>query len=322
MLRTLWILSRPKGLPLITILPIVGFTFAIWDHGCMIPEWGALPYLGLLAGVWVVPHAGTMWLNAALDRDEGEVMFGKSVPVPPGIERWGYATLVLAVAVAFWVHRGLGVCVVGCAALSVLYSHPRTAWKGHAILGPLANAVGYGILSPVGGFLLADLPPTPRGVAVLAAGVGYILTAYLSAQAFQEEEDRARGYRTLVALRGPRFTLRVTRAFLWASVGATLGLAAIGWLPRAVLVSAPAFAIADRWLVRWTDRANDRSSAWAAGFFVRMTIAGLVCLAAACAHYAWQADHGGPMGGLGTASGQPAAPTCGRFFRAVAHDLH
>jgi 4-hydroxybenzoate polyprenyltransferase len=321
-LRVLWSLARPKGMALIALLPVIGFSFAYWDHGCTIPGWGAVPYLLLLVAVWAVPHMGTMWLNAALDRDEGQVLFGEAVPVPPGIEKYAYATLLLALAAAFATHLGLGLCVLGCALLSVLYSHPRTAWKGHALLGPLSNAVGYGVLSPLGGWLLAGLPPSPRGLLVLVVSVCFMVTAYLAAQAFQEEEDRARGYRTLVATHGPRLVLGLTRAGLALSVGLTVLGALTGWFPRAVLIALPAFVVADRHLARWRQVPGGGDGRWAAGFFVRLAAAGLLCLAAVSAHYAWSqhawsqhawSQHeGGRLGGLATAAGQPSPAACGR----------
>lgn len=310
LLRTLWILARPRGMVLVALLPLVGFSFAYWDHGCTMPAFVAAPRLLSLFALWAVPHMGTMWLNAALDRDEGPVLWGTPLPVPAGIERWAHATLIASVVAAFALHRGLGLCVLGCAVLSVLYSHPRTAWKGHAVLGPLANAIGYGVLSPLGGFLLADLPPSPRGAAVLGIGVACVLTAYFAAQAFQEREDRARGYRTLVALRGARATLDATFALLLLCSVLTLALAALGWFPRAVLAATPAFAEAARHLWRWRAQPEGGDVTWAHGFFARLAVAGLICVASVSAHYAWQERTGGPLGGLGTVAGQPEPPAC------------
>jgi 1,4-dihydroxy-2-naphthoate octaprenyltransferase len=310
MFRALVTLARPKGMILIALLPVVGFTYAFWDHGCTIPFFEALPSMLLLWVLWAVPHAGTMWLNASLDRDEGEVLFGSAAPVPPGIERYAYATLVFAVAVGLATGIGVGLCVLGCAILSVLYSHPRTAWKGHAWLGPLSNALGYGVLSPLGGFLHAGLPPTVRGAATLGVSVTFILASYLAAQAFQEREDRARGYRTLVALRGARATLDVLRALLVLSVILTLGLAAIGWYPRAVLVAAPLFFAADRVIVRWRRQAGGGDESWARKFFWRLALAGLLCLVAVSMHFAWTQATGRLLGGLGTAAGHPSEILC------------
>lgn len=311
MVRALWTLARPKGMALIALLPTLGYSFAFWDHGCRAYYTHGLPRLGFLACLWALPHAGTMWLNAALDRDEGEVLFGSAVAVPRRIEGPAYASLLAPTLLALGVHLGLGLCVLGCAVLAVLYSHPRTAWKGHAVLGPLANAVGYGVLSPLGGFLYAGLPPTFRGALCLALSVSFILAAYLAAQAFQQTEDRARGYATFVVLRGPRATLDLTRVLLLGSLLLTFSLAVLGWFPRAVLVSVPAFAVADRWLVRWRREPGGGDAGWARGFFVRLAVAGLLCLGGASLTYAVQELRGEPLAGLGTASGHPDEPACG-----------
>lgn len=313
MIATLWTLARPKGMALVALLPLIGISFAYWDHGCTVPGFAAFPHLFFLALLWAVPHMGTMWLNAALDRDEGPVLWGKSVPVPAGIEKYAYATLAAAVWVAFAVHRGLGACVLGCAILSVLYSHPRTAWKKHPLLGPFANALGYGILSPLGGWIYAGVPPTLRGALVLGIGVAFVLAAYLGAQAFQEKEDRARGDRTPVVVCGPRLTLDLARALFAVGAALAIGFAALGWFPRTVLLAAPAFWMIDRHLVRWRRHPEGGDVTWAAGFFRRLVFTGLFCFAAISLHYRWQERAGGPLGGLGTAAGHPAVRICGEL---------
>ncbi len=303
MLRDLIALSRPRGMILVAILPMVGFAFGYWDQGCEAPGFDAAPELLLLALVWAVPHAGTMWLNAALDRDEEATLFGRSVAVPPGIERWAYLTLVLSLGFAFWLNLGLGLCVLGCAALSVLYSHPRTAWKGHAFLGPLTNALGYGVLSPLGGFLLTGYSPTIRGALVLLISVPWMLTAYFAAQAFQQGEDRARGYRTLVATHGPRTTLRLTRALMLTALGLTALMSIVGFFPRIMLVPLPLFFFLDRFLVRWTAQPGGGDAHWAAKFFVRMTALVLLVLAFVSADYEITKRTRSLPGGLATESG-------------------
>lgn len=304
LVRTLWALSRPRGMVLVALLPMMGFTFAYWDHGCLATGYEAVPRLAFLGLVWAVPHAGTMWLNAALDRDDKATLFGEAVAVPRGIEWFGYVTLALSLSAAAWASLPLAACVVGCAALSILYSHPTTAWKGRAILGPAANAVGYGILSPLGGFFLADMPATWRGLVVLVTAVPWILCAYFGAQAFQEEEDRARGYRTLVATHGAVATLRVTRACLWIALALTLGLSALGWFPRLVLFCAPLFLWVDRLLVLWLRVPGGGDASWAKRFFLRLVAAGLVVLALVNVDFELSRRETGLGGGLTTASGR------------------
>ena len=102
------------------------------------------------------------------------------------------------------------------------------------------------------------------------------------------------------------------RVFAALSVVLTLGLAAIGWFPRSVWLAAPAFFATDRHLVRWRAVPGGGDGEWAAGFFIRLTIAGLLCLAGVSAEYGWNQAHGLPLGGLGTAAGHPPAPVCAR----------
>jgi 4-hydroxybenzoate polyprenyltransferase len=309
-LRALVVLSRPAGMLLVALLPILGFVFAYWDHGCIELAAISVPRLALLALIWAVPHAGTMWLNAALDRDEAPTLFGRKAAVPAHIEAWAYGSLALSLAAAAWLGWWLFLSVLGCALLSVLYSHPRTAWKGHALLGPLVNVLGYGVLSPLGGFFFAGFPPTLRGLAVLLTALPWIATAYFAAQAFQEDEDRARGYRTLVATRGAAFTLQVTRGMFLAALALTAGLAALGWFPRLILASLPLFFWVDRLLVAWTEVPGGGDAGWAKRYFLRLTATGLAVLALVSLDYELSIRSTGRPGGLTTASGRSEPRRC------------
>lgn len=316
MARDLIALARPRGLFLVALLPVLGYSWAYWDHGCEVPDYGAVPRLLWLAVIWGVPHMGTMWLNAALDRDETATLYGQAARVPPGIERLAYVTLLFSLVAAFLTHVGLALCVLACAVLSVLYSHPRTAWKGHAFLGPFTNAIGYGVLSPLGGFLYADMPPTWRGAAVLATSVPWMLTAYFAAQAFQEEEDRSRGYRTLVALKGPVVTLRVTRICLWIALAMSTALAASGTVPRVCLIPLPFFFFLDRYLVRWSAQPNGGDAAWAGRFFARLAGVALLVLVAVCADYEIAMRSLALPGGLATPRGLDEPRVCAHGWTA------
>jgi 4-hydroxybenzoate polyprenyltransferase len=315
-IRDLVTLARPRGMFLVSLVPTLGFSFAYWDHGCVAPGWSALPRLGLLMLVWAVPHAGTMWLNAALDRDESPTLYGRAAKVPDGIERWAYLTLLFAVALGFWMNVGLGVCVVLCAALSILYSHPKTAWKGHAVLGPLTNAVGYGTLSPIGGFLYAGYAPTIRAGLILLAAIPWMLTAYFAAQAFQEDEDRARGYRTLVATHGAAVTLRVTRACLYVALAMSVTYALVGIVPRIVLVPLPLFVLLHRYLSRWMAQPKGGNASWAGGFFGRLAGVALLVLLSVSIDYELSMRSMQLPGGLTTASGLFETRACASMWPA------
>src|SRR5512136_2297393 len=126
-LRALWALARPTMAPLVAAIPLVGFYLAHWDRALALSRGHEM--LAVM-GAWMLLHAGTLWLNAVLDRDEGEVFFGRAAPVPRAAAPAGYCGLAACVALAWTGGAGAGLCALGCAILAVLYSHPRLAWKG------------------------------------------------------------------------------------------------------------------------------------------------------------------------------------------------
>lgn len=297
MLRRLIALARPRGALLVACLPMIGFGFGLWERGSTIPVFAVAPTLAVLALAWLVGHAGAMWLNAALDRDQGSVLLGRAVDVPKNIHALGYVALVLSPLIALTLSWLAAICALACAILSVLYSHPRVAWKGHPIAGPLVNGAGYGSLSPIAGWSLAEPVPTWRTALTLSLIVLSILGVYFSAQSFQSDEDRERGYRTLVVTHGPKKTLEVAQLCLRVAMLGTLIASAIGIYPRALLASAPLWIWADVHLTRWK-RAPEESRA--GGLVLKLTLAGLVTLGAVYAHQAWQFLHSSPPGGCGT----------------------
>lgn len=304
LLRALWTLARPSGAIWVPTLPLLGYGFAHWDRALHIRA--EAPMLALF-GAWILLHSGTMWLNAALDRDEGEVLFGRSTPVPPGISRFGYAALLGSVLLAAVASPWAGCCALGCAILAVLYSHPAIAWKGHPVGGPLVNGLGYGVLSPLAGYALLEFPLTGRSAVVLMLLFpAWIMGAYYAAQAFQHDEDAERGYRTLVVTHGPRLTLTAAR---WCLMIALVGMSVLalgGWLPRICISAVIPFVWVDRWILRWREVPGGGDGRWAAGLFRRVILGGLFLFVCVFGEYAHGSLDGGPTAGLDTVRGHPA----------------
>lgn len=267
MLAALWSLARPRMLPLLLLLPGLGFGWGHWDHSLDLV--GAGRFAGVLLA-WSLLHAGTLWLNAALDHDEQDVLFGRAGPVPPATAAAGHLALGLSVAVAALATPLAGLAAAGCALLAVLYSHPATRWKAHPLAGPLVNAVGYGLLSPLAGWAAVEVPVTARALLawpLLAIG---LLAPTFAAQAFQGAEDAARAYRTLVVTHGPRACLVAARGALLLALAWGLLLAATGQVPRLCLLGALPWLMVDRWLARRLDRALALGPALAQGLVLRM----------------------------------------------------
>lgn len=298
----LWILARPRLLPFVLCLPLVGFGWAHWDH--------ALHLRGLADLIWVLAawtflHAGSLWLNAELDRDQGEVLMGHSIPVPSIVAPCGYASLIGGVCLAFAGSLLAGFAAVTCASLAVFYSHPATVGKGHPFCGPMVNGTGYGLLSTFAGWTVVNVTPDLRTITVWFLGMFGVLGCYFSAQAFQGDEDKARGYRTLVVTHGPRGCLNTARICIGSGFLGGTALAGIGWLPRVCLIALPLGVWVDFWLRAWAKQPGGGDERWARVLAIRLLVSAVVVICLAYGDYllAWKADE--PVAGMGTVCGHP-----------------
>jgi 4-hydroxybenzoate polyprenyltransferase len=294
--RALWVLARPRLMPFVLLLPIVGFGWGHWDRALTLRGEARLPWV---LAAWLLLQAGTMWLNAALDRDSGEILMGRAIAVPRATTSCAYIALLLAVLCAFLGNVISGCACAICALLAILYSHPATVWKGHPFLGPMVNGLGYGLLSTLPGWALVGVTPNPRTIAVWLCGGSGVLGCYFAVQAFQADEDRARGYRTLVVTHGPGAVLLAARV----CIGVVL--AAIGWLPRVSLVALIFAVWVDRWLAAWAKQPNGGDERWARGLAKRLLIAALLGIGLAYVDYFVDIALDRPVAGLGTARGHP-----------------
>ena len=277
--RALWSLARPKGTALLVCVPLTGYGFAHWDFHL---EARRPLALGVVLLAWILLSAGSLWLNAALDGDEGGALFaGSRGAAPARLDLWGYAALAAAVALAAAADERAGSCCAACAVLAVLYSHPRTKWKAHPALGPAVNALGYGVLSWVAGASIARAPMSARTAAAMLLLTTFVLGMTFAAQAYQRDDDARRGYRTLVVTHGPAACLRIASIATIVSLGGVAALAAAGVYPRLVLLGLPAFAFAAATMRRWVLDPRGGSPAFAAQFALRMLAGGAVLVALA-----------------------------------------
>lgn len=300
--RALWILARPRGLPWVALSPITGHGLAHWGRALPLQ---APVEIALVCLAWGLLGAGTLWWNAALDRDQGPVLYGSPVAVPARIER--AANLALAASAGIAAMAGLvpGLCAAACGLLAVGYSHPRVAWKARPLAGPAVNVLGFGVLSPAAGFAVVEVALDLRSALLIAVSALSVLGAYFVAQVFQEREDRGRGYRTLVATSGPRAVLLAARVAFGAAHGLGLGLAVAGWIPRACLVALPACFAVDRALGRWRVAPDSGGERHARELLFLALFAGLLFVAGATGAWVWQVGNGLPLAGLGTVGGVP-----------------
>lgn len=244
-----WVLHlRPAEWPVMAGHTALGWVLAA---GWQVPDGRAL--LGLFA--WVVClNGGTLALNSAFDRDEGDVAYLRRPPLPPRGLAVGAIALMLAGLALTWDFPAPWQWLYGaCVVMSIAYSMPPLRLKAVGGVDWLINMIGFGVLTPWAGWAITGRPLALADALLLAAFGPLFAAFYPLTQLYQMDEDRARGDRTLVIRLGARRALAVALAAAgvalamiavaavlaeWPTEGglrwAALGVAALAWI--AVLV--------------------------------------------------------------------------------------
>lgn len=169
--------------------------------------------LGLV--LWVVAlNGGTLAINSAFDRDEGDVAYLRRPPVPPrGLFGFGMTLMVAGFAIACaTLPRLYAWLYLTCLVMSVLYSVPPVRLKAVAGADWVINLIGFGSLTPLAGWASTGLPVTPWGWHIIL-GFGALFAAlYPLTQLYQFDEDSRRGDRTFALVAGKVNSLRVSLA--------------------------------------------------------------------------------------------------------------
>ena len=208
----------------------------------VIGQWiaGALLWAGL-------GHSGTLALNSAFDRDEGDIGYlSDPPPVPRYLWLFGLALLALGALGAALLPTQFLLAYLACTGMSIAYSVPPIRLKAHAGADVLNNALGYGVLTLYGGWAALGRPLDPLILLVLAGFFCLAAAAYPLTQIYQYAEDLARGDRTLVIALGKRGARRWSLAFV---VVAFAFLSAAVWQHRLTPWSWVLWAAFATWLI-------------------------------------------------------------------------
>ena len=226
----------------------LGYLLAVGVGGAWRAEQLGAALAGLL--LWVVClNGGTLALNSAFDRDEGDIGYLRAPPPPPPhLAGFGFGLMVLGQAVALLLPSPFALAYAACFALSLLYSVPPFRFKAVAGVDWIINMWGFGTLTPFAGYAATGRLPTAPHAIVLLAFCPLFGALYPLTQLYQFEEDTRRGDRTLALILGMRKSLQVALgaavvAFLcfgtaaaksdWGTTEAwrwgVLVIAALGW---------------------------------------------------------------------------------------------
>jgi 4-hydroxybenzoate polyprenyltransferase len=252
--------TRPLEWPIVASHAALGYLLAVGFGGAVQGRLIGNAALGIL--LWVVSlNGGTLALNSAFDRDEGDIAYLHQPPPPPAhLARFGIGLMLLGFAGSFLLPREYRIAYALCLLLSVLYSVPPVRLKAVPGADWIINMVGFGSLTPYAGWAATGMPLTGWGRLVLIAFCPLFAALYPLTQIYQFEEDARRGDRTLARSLGIRRSLLVavsaaSIAFLWFSAAAlAAGWGSSQWW-RWLLLAVAGYSWAAV-LLPWLDRYN------------------------------------------------------------------
>jgi lycopene elongase/hydratase (dihydrobisanhydrobacterioruberin-forming) len=200
--------TRPIEWPILAAHTSAGYLLAVGLPGAAHGDWLGVALLGI--ALWVVClNGGTLALNSAFDRDEGDIAYLRQPPpAPPHLAAFGLGLMLFGGAAAVvLLPRGFFIAYFLCVALSVLYSVPPIRLKAVPGVDWVINMCGFGTLTPYAGWAATGLPVGPAGRLVLFAFCPLFAALYPLTQIYQIEEDTRRGDRTLARVLGVRRSL-------------------------------------------------------------------------------------------------------------------
>jgi 4-hydroxybenzoate polyprenyltransferase len=267
---------RPREWPIMVAHTSIGFIIAIGVRAFVRGDRLGAYLTALLAWVGCL-NAGTLALNSAFDRDEGDIGYLDAPPPPPRhLAVVSVALMAIGQLTALALPVGFAIAYAICFAMSVAYSVPPVRLKAVAGADWVINIIGVGVLTPFAGWSASGFAMRPEGVWVMI-GFGCLFgSLYPLTQIYQFDEDTSRGDRTLARILGVRASLwisAVAAALAFTAFGRALFLAGPTALSRDALLIAGAFwaVVLGRWIVshrRMTSAQHQRGmyralAAWA-----------------------------------------------------------
>jgi len=200
---------RPAEWPIMAAHTALGYFLAVGVAGALGREALGPAAVGLVLWVFCL-NGGTLAINSAFDKDEGDIGYLKAPPPPPRfLALFGFLLMAAGQVAALRLPPGFAWAYAACFLLSLLYSAPPFRFKAVAGVDWLINMWGFGTLTPYAGFAATGRPLGTDHLLVLLAFCPLFAALYPLTQLYQFEEDQRRGDRTLALILGMRRSLLV-----------------------------------------------------------------------------------------------------------------
>jgi 4-hydroxybenzoate polyprenyltransferase len=249
---------RPLEWPIMSAHFLLGALLAAgWGLRARPSLLGWLVFVALMNG-------GTLAINSAFDKDDGDIGYLKAPPRPPE-HLLGFSSALLGIStlLGFLLPLPFALINLACVIMSVLYSVPPPRLKARAGWDLLINCIGFGLLTPLAGWALTGLPFS-RAILLASIGFGFLFaTLYPMTQIYQVAEDSRRGDRTLVIQLGVGRSLALALVAALIAHGCFLGgILVMGRAPLFLLPSLIAWlAVLLPWLRSWRARTEQQQEA-------------------------------------------------------------
>jgi len=199
--------TRPAEWPIMAAHTALGYILAVGWSGVASGVALGPALLGLT--LWVLClNGGTLAINSAFDRDEGDIGYlRRPPPVPPHLFAFGMGLMVTGGAVSLLLPGGYVVAYATCFVMSVVYSVPPFRLKAVAGADWLINMIGFGAFTPYAAWAATGAALDASALLVFAAFAPLFAALYPLTQLYQFEEDRRRGDHTLALMLGEQRSL-------------------------------------------------------------------------------------------------------------------
>jgi len=246
---------RPREWPIMVAHTSIGFIIAIGARAFVRGDRIGAYLIMLLSWVGCL-NAGTLALNSAFDRDEGDIGYlDAPPPIPRHLALVSLALMTVGQLVALTLGTGFAIAYAICFAMSIAYSVPPVRLKAVAGADWAINIIGVGVLTPFAGWSASGFAQRAE-TGWIMIGFGCLFgSLYPLTQIYQFDEDSSRGDRTLARIFGVRASLLISAiaaGLAFAAFSHGLLLAGPTEMSRNALVVSGAgwLAVLGDWIVR------------------------------------------------------------------------